>query len=435
MRKNVSIIKFVSVLSLFCSFTNFVPISAAISAFSLLLYPFSVAVNKVSRPIIPLLAFFIYASLSTLFYDATSLFDVDFYRRDGNFFVTMTPLLFLSSTIFFVNLDRTLRWFVYVSTFANAAVLAAWLATGGIALFRGQIGYEPYTPIYHFLFIAHNAAGGFLAMLSAYSVAMLFERRNLLTASIVAVNLAALFLTSSRGSMLGLAIAVVLVVFAGRFRDKFYPVVIPALAINLLIVLYIYSNSDINYIIYRQALLTRVVATLDPGIAGYLDDNASIRLETSWPLAMHAFFQSPIVGIGFGAFDDLPWNFWGWPGVFAFNSPEWFWHTDAHAHHTFLHVMAEMGAVGLVLLLWFLNRLHAFLQTLESPMVRRALLLGFWVSVVSSFTEHRLFTPSQMLPFVIMVGLAFAHTNYQEAQRRAARPTTQPALAGLARDG
>jgi O-antigen ligase len=434
MKKNVSIIKFVSVFSLFCSFTNFVPISAAISAFSLALYPFSVAMNKVSRPIVPLLAFFLYAALSTLFYDAASLFNVDFYRRDGNFFVTMTPLLFLSSTIFFVNLERTLRWFVYISTFANFAVLSTWVITG-IALFRSQVGYQATTPIYHFLFVAHNAAGGFLAILSAYSVAMLLERRNLLTATIVAINIAALFLTSSRGSMLGLAVGIVLMLFAGRFRDKFYPVVLPVLAINLLVVLYIYSNSDINYIIYRQALLTKVVATLDPGIAGYLDDNISIRLETSWPLAMHAFLQSPIFGIGFGAFDDLPWNLWGWRGVFAFNSPDKIWHSDAHAHHTFLHVMAEMGAVGLVLLLWFLNRLHQFLQTLESPMVRRALLLGFWVAVVSSFTEHRLFTPSQMLPFVIMVGLAFARTNYEEAQRRVARPTLQPALANVARDG
>src|SRR5690606_2461173 len=151
---------------------------------------------------------------------------------------------------------------------------------------------------------------------------------------------------------------------------------IAALAVNILVVLYIYSYSDINYIIYRQALLTRIVSSLDPSVAGYLDDNAAIRLETSWPLALHAFFQSPIFGIGFGAYDDLPWDFWGWRGVVAFNSPDWFWHSDAHAHHTYLHIMAEMGAVGLVLLMWFLNRLHQFLKTVEPEMVRMALLLG-----------------------------------------------------------
>ncbi|HVO16670.1 MAG TPA: O-antigen ligase family protein [Alphaproteobacteria bacterium] len=431
MKKNVSIIKMVSVLSLFFSFTNFLPISVLISAFSLLLYPFTIAINKISRPIIPLLAFFAYAAVSTLFYDASAFFDFEFYRRDGNFFVTMTPLLFLSSTVFFVDLERTMRWFVYISTFANLCVLGTWVATGR-ALFRTFYMLESITPIYHFLFIAHNAAGGFLAILSAYSVAMLFERRNMLTAGIAAVNLAGLFLTSSRGSMLGLAAAIFLVVFAGKLGDKVYRLVIPALALNLLIVLYIYSNSDINYIIYTQTLLTKVVATLDPSVAGYLDDNASIRLETSWPLALHAFLQSPILGIGFGAYDDLPWKLWGWPGVFAFNAPEQFVHSDAHAHHTYLHVMAEMGAVGLVLLLWALHRLNEFTKTIDSPMVRRALLLGFWVNVVSSFTEHRLFTPSQMLPYVIMLGLAFAQSNYVEAQqRRAPRTEGQPALAGV----
>jgi O-antigen ligase len=228
--------------------------------------------------------------------------------------------------------------------------------------------------------------------------------------------------------MLGLACGVILVFFAGRFSERFYPLVIPALALNILIVLYIYSNSDINYIIYRQTLLTHVVARLDPGLAGFLDDNASIRLETAWPLALHAFLQSPIFGIGFGAYDDLPWEFWGWPGVIAFNAPDRYWHSDAHAHHTYLHVMAEMGAMGLVLLLWFLNRLHQFLKTIDSDMVRQALMLGFWVNVVSSFTEHRLFTPSQMLPYVIMVGLAFAHSRYQDSLTRSAAGLTGPPL-------
>jgi O-antigen ligase len=413
MRK-FSIAKAVSVLSLFFSFTNFVPISAAISAFALIFYPFSFAAHRMPRTVVPLFVFFVFAALSTVFYDPESLFSFEFYRRDGNFFITMTPLLFLASSVFYVNLERTMRWFVYISTFANLGTLALWLTTGQ-ALFRNYIMGDSFTPIYHFLFIAHNAAGGFIAILCAFSLALFLARRNPLTATILAINLASLFFTSSRGSMLGLAAGVVLVLFAGRLSDRFYPLVIAALGINLLVVLYIYSNSDINYIIYRQALLTRVVATLDPGIAGYLDDNASIRLETSWPLALHAFFQSPILGIGFGAFDDLPWDFWGWRGVVAFNSPDVYWHTDGHAHHTYLHIMAEMGAVGLVLMLWFLNRLHEFLKTVESTTVRTALLLGFWVNVVSSFTEHRLFTPSQMLPYIIMVGLAFAQARYQDS--------------------
>lgn len=415
--KNLSISKIVSVLSLFCSFTNFVPISAAISGFALLLYPFTFAAHRMPRTVIPLFIFFAYAAIGTLLYDPKALFSFEFYRRDGNFFITMTPLLFLASSVFYVNLERTMRWFIYISTFANLATLAVWLGTGR-ALFRNFVDGETTTPIYHFLFVAHNAAGGFLAILCAFSLAYFLARRNAFTASILLINLAGLFFTSSRGSMLGLAAGVILILFLHRLSERFYPIVIAALALNVLIVLYIYSYSDINYIIYRQALLTRVVASLDPSVAGYLDDNASIRIETSWPLALHAFFQSPIFGIGFGAYDDLPWDFWGWRGVVAFNSPDWHWHSDAHAHHTYLHIMAEMGAVGLVLLMWFLNRLHQFLKTIEPEMVRMALMLGFWVNVVSSFTEHRLFTPSQMLPFIIMVGLAFAQSRYQDSLER-----------------
>jgi O-antigen ligase len=412
--KKISFAKYVSMISLFCSFTNFVPISAAISAFSLAFYPFSFASNRMPRAIIPLFVLFVYAAISTVFYDASSLFNVEFYRRDGNFFVVMTPLLFLASSIFFVDLERTLRWFVYVSTAVNFSAVTVWILTG-VALFRNLAGEESVTPIYHFLFVAHNAAGGFLAVLSAFSLALYLARRNTLTMAILAINLVSLGLTNSRGSMLGLAVAVILVLFAGRLGGKFYSIVVPALIINLLIVIYIYSYSDINYIIYRQTLLTKVVSSLTPNLASYLDGNISIRIETAWPLALHAFLQSPIFGIGFGAYNDVPWDLWGWRGVFSFNSVGVVVQSDAHAHHTYLHVMAEMGALGLILLLWFLNRLHQFLHTVEPGMVRMALLLGFWVNVVSSFTEHRLFTPSQMLPYVIMVGFAFAQSRYLES--------------------
>jgi hypothetical protein len=237
------------------------------------------------RTVVPLFAFFLYAVISTLFYDPASLFRFEFYRWDGNFFVTMTPLLFLASSVFFVDLERTMRWFVYISTFANLAALLVWLVTGqALRPEPSRLAYNPAdlilgvttTPSYHFLFIAHNAAGGFLAILSAFSLALFLSRRNVLTAVILAVNLASLFFTSSRGSMLGLTAGVILVFFAGRLSERFYPLVIGALAINILIVLYVYSNSNIDHLIYRQVLLTKVVATLAPEIAGYLDDNASL---------------------------------------------------------------------------------------------------------------------------------------------------------------
>src|SRR5690606_42044206 len=61
--KNLSISKIVSVLSLFFSFTNFVPISAAISGFALLLYPFTFAAHRMPRTVVPLFIFFVYAAI------------------------------------------------------------------------------------------------------------------------------------------------------------------------------------------------------------------------------------------------------------------------------------------------------------------------------------------------------------------------------------
>ena len=106
-------------------------------------------------------------------------------------------------------------------------------------------------------------------------------------------------------------------------------------------------------------------------------------------------------------------------------------HTDAHAHNTYFNVLAETGAVGLVLLLWFMNRMFNFIYALPRSLIRQTLLLSFWACAVASFTEHRLFTPSQMLPFVIMVGMTIAHHRFlTEANAGAAAPM-EPALAGF----
>ncbi|MGE5148196.1 MAG: hypothetical protein ACM3N5_15695, partial [Candidatus Eiseniibacteriota bacterium] len=130
-----------------------------------------------------------------------------------------------------------------------------------------------------------------------------------------------------------------------------------------------------------------------------------------------------------GSFDDQPWRFVGWPGVFAWNGAEKSFHSDAHAHHTYFNVLAETGAIGLVLLLWFMNRLFNFLFALPPSMIRQALLLSFWAAAVSAFTEHRLFTPSQMLPFIILVGMTIAHHRFITEGAGATQPL-EPAFAG-----
>lgn len=421
--------KLIALISLLSSFTNFVPISAAISGLALALYPFNFAANRTSRVVIPLVFLFVYSVISVVLYDASSLFNYDFYRRDGNFFITMTPLLFLASTMFYADLDRTLKWFVYVSSFFNLVALSFWFVTGN-GLLRGFFTGQGATDLYTFLFVAHNAGGGFLMILCACTLAMFLNRQSMLNALVLAVNVASLILTNSRGSMLGFACAIILVYFAGRFRSRFYLIVLTALGLNLIVALYAYNNSDIDSLLRRQAFVTDLLTKVSPGLAERLDSNVSNRLEVLWPLAIHDFFQSPIFGTGFGSFDDQPWRFAGWPGVFAWDAVEKTHHSDAHAHNTYLHVLAETGAVGLILLLWFLNRLFNFLYTLPPGLIRNALLLGFWAAVVSAFTEHRLFTPSQMLPFVILVGMTIAHHRFV-TEGAGSTQALEPAFAGL----
>jgi len=411
-----NIFRLMLIISLFGTFTNYAHISTLASIFALMLWPFGLTLGwRVPKPTIALAFLFGLVLIHVVIYGPELLFDRAFYRRDGNFFVTMTPLLFFTCLAFPLNLKLIVERFVYFVTVLNLIVFLVWLIMG-VALFRDwapDVGLQDTTKLYHFLFVAHNAAGGFLGILCCLSMVMFLHHRNAINLAILALNIATLLATFSRGSIAGFFVAVLLVYLFRFSRKLSISVILGMLAINLILVGYIYNNTDILPILARQVLVTQIIGDLHPSVQPLLDGNTAIRLETLWPMAMHAFFQSPIFGIGFSAFNDVPWDLWGWEGLVAFNLSQTTVSSDATAHNTYLQLLAETGILGLALLLWFVKRLFDYLIESEPGMVRDGLLMSLWMALVSAFSEHRFFTPSQMLPFVLILAMHMANTNYK----------------------
>lgn len=384
------------VLSLAATVTNLVPLSLLFVVLVPVIPYLFYRNESLPRSLLSLVLLYVYFFANTMFYYPQSFTEPAFYRRDGNFFVTFLPVLIGGAIAIPVDIERLLMAFLKWATLIDFVFICIYLATGTTVFVR-EAG------VYHFLFEAHNAAGGFLAMVCALALGVYFGgRKTLLLSVVLLVNMAGLLLTVSRGSVLGLVLAVGLVLV---LRERFTKTVLTLTAVGMIGLLAftypIWSASGKPEGAYYGT--QRGLAGQELAVGG--DTNTLDRVLFLWPRATDLFLQSPLVGTGFGSYNDLPYHFGGIKHVLSFNSPT---HPDfsaAHAHNSYLHVLAETGLIGFGLLLLMLHQMWKDIDAVRPQSVRLALKMAYWVAVFSSLTEHRLVTPSQMLPLTILFGL------------------------------
>ncbi|PQO94790.1 hypothetical protein C5614_19635 [Massilia phosphatilytica] len=314
----------------------------------------------------------------------TEVFAYQAIRYDSNVFYSVIPLFVLGTGGF--DLRRLDRWVHNV-------------------IICGAIGYVTFPLVGFHPYESHNAAGGFFMVLLAYLVgrAMVdgFSGRRLA----IAIGTLALILTDSRGSI----VAILAAVSYDRFSRRW-----PRLALGLLLLFvagllaglvaaYLLWQDMGAPIVYDYSDFFSVSDQLPTSAFALGERPGTIlhRLLILYPMAFDLFLQSPLVGIGFTRFDDFPVQITGIPGVVAFNTATPI-HSNLHAHNSFLHIAAENGIVGLVLLFLFIRAIYQAFKSrdLHSPV---AIVLGSLL--FASLTEHRLTTPSQAAPAFIIVGL------------------------------
>lgn len=395
---------YVGVFSLFFTFTNVIPLSA-VTALTLPLAPWLLnknrPLNAVLNSLFILLAFVI---ISTLLYYPRSFLFFDFFRRDGNIFISYAPLIMLGLSRLRFDVDAVVRRFLFLATVVNTCVMGYYLV-GGYNLVL------PEDPLYHSLFWAHNAAGGYLALLSALSLGYLYVTRKPIFVVGLSLNALGLFLTASRGSILGFLGAICLVLL---FKNRYTKLFASLMVIGQVLLLLGFASINASGFDREQANSQAVpIGKIEMQRVGNILDRGLVI----WPRAVALYQDSPLVGNGFGSFNDS--------GVldsdkFA-NSTEKVNFDDRHAHNSYLHFMAETGLVGLALLVMFLKQMRRYLFNLPESPLRYGLLLGFWTLIISAFTEHTLVAPSQVLPFAIIVGMTIAQKQGDDVSRGGTR--------------
>ena len=408
---------FLSLIALIFSVTNFVPVSA-IGFAPMVLCGWRFFGRRYPAFIGPLVLFAAFALLSTLYYNPQSFLEFDFYRHDGNFFVSYAPIIAGCAYVHRWDLNKILRRFYVFAVLVNVPFYLWYVAQNGLlTIFRHP------SATFGSYFIARNAAGGFLAVLLCLGIACYAMKRSRGMLMLMGANALMLFSTYSRGSMFGILVLMPYLFF-GRKRWMFATLVGGLIAASLFIAAY-HTHGSVDYMGYQFN-----IENPDEKVA-----NLDIRYEWLWPRALAYFLQSPIFGMGFGSFDDnisLVVHYFGLFGqAVGINAN----HSDSHAHNSYLNILAELGVIGLILMLTFYWRLVGWCQRGAITAVRengrnfiayRFIELASVCLLAMSATEHRLTTPSNMLPIALVISLLLASRARQTFPAFMRSPTPVP---------
>lgn len=387
-------------LSLLACITNYVPLSIGVIA----LLPLALCGvcyhqrGRFSKAQTYLLALFFWVMASVLIYNAASLLEFDFYRKDGNFFISYTVLLVLLFLPFGVNIDthKWTRW-LFVGFFL--------LSCAGFLLMPGETTEEGKS-VHHFFFVSHNAAGGFYSIIAAVSLGIYLRTRKRGYLFFTAAFAFFLYASDSRGSLLAIVAA------AGYALTGFRK---PALVFLLFLVVQfaVVSQTYPEWVRMGKVMSENANFVIWGGGQGMTFQRAGTfidRLYFLWPRALDNMLHSPVVGLGFGSFDDLYYHYIdAIPHMLAVKDGAVVRHSDSHAHNSTFTLLAEIGIVGYALFVLLFSELLKALQALKryDPAMSYALILAFWTCVFSSATEHRITTPSQMVPFFILAAMSW----------------------------
>ena len=406
-----TIIKYLCIISLFFSFTNYIFISAVASLtvifFIPLLFRNGGRINYIAFSV---LCFYLLSIVSGIIIQPAQFLSFEFYRRDGNLFISFTPLLILCLCNIKFDVWKTVAFFVLISTVADFAGIVFHLI-------------KRSTSEYFMWFTAHNAAGGFLSIICIATIFVILHYfKNgfavLLFSACFIINFVGLYLTKSRGSFLTFILAILIFILMKKIKRIDIIIFTVIFVIFFTMELYVVEvmgesaiESATQYEIPEEFQNDKFFSNV---LSLFIMRSHTVvdRIFCIWSKAIYLFLKSPIIGVGFGGYNDVEYNLIGIENVIMINASEQVASNSSHAHNTFFHVLAEQGIIGFILLLVMIFQMKKTILKEKDEKLRAMLLIMFLYAIGSSFFEHRFFTPAQMIPFLLILGMTISTRNY-----------------------
>lgn len=356
-----------------------------------------------------LLIIYIYFILSYFFsgQNLKNFLSYAFLKNDGNFFFCYIPFFIFAIPFFdYKKLANIFFKFIFTvfTVFSFLGILEYFLTSKSILTRTDQYVGK----IYFALNFAHNATGSVYAVVCLFLLVFFLKEKisrfKLFYLLLLFINLAALFITKSRGSYIGFAAGAIFVIwFNYRSIKKFAA----ALGVMVLISL---------PMILATGIYKRILQLFD-----FKGGTGIIRLAI-WDRAWYLFSQSPLFGIGFGRFNDIYSldrsifdidRLKGFNGVIAYYANQSFNFDTAHAHNSYLQFLTETGVLGLGLLILFwvlclIKLLQAYYKTKDEFASKTFLSAAgsIFVVFILALSENYFSVTTLMIPVSILVSLS-----------------------------
>jgi len=300
-------------------------------------------------------------------------FSPEFQRRDGNMYASLIPMAALAA----LRLDRDrMRGAILLYLIAQAAVAAA----GAVSVLGGWTSMIYKTavlvdqePTFFGFYVAHNATASVFCLLALGALAWALLN-----------DLGPRF----RGLLMGVAILLTLGTVLARSRGVFL-----ALMAGAGFVVFRALRRGVPRRFLGPTILGLIVAVLAggallfPRFARMGEIGADDFRKKVWARAWDDFKRSPVVGVGFGRFNDQHHREFASVGIGEVVRKADVVNDDYHAHNSYLHWLAEGGVAGLAVMtaFWILaaRRLDS-----RDKFLREWALAGIVAMAVMSLTEH-----------------------------------------------
>ena len=360
-----------------------IPFLFCSSLFNFFLYKKKIYVNKLNLTVFCL---YVYICISIVSNNAADLFDFDFYRYDGNVFVSLSPFLFFCRDKIKYNLEEILN------------ILNKFFMCVTIFLFIFNIGvYKNFYPnidgsyTFDFLYSSNNGSSGWAALYFTISYFQYIHLKTKFNLFSLFFSIILLIYIYSRGTLYSALLSLTIYVFLNYYNFSNYyktPIYLFVSSLIFSIILGVVAlNSNSKYI-QNSINSYNSIAAADGGIR---DFNNKLRFDILYPTAFEGFIESPIYGKGFSKYND------------NLNFPKMeinkglYLYSDSNAHNSYLHILYECGFIGIFLTYLFVYYLNIEIMKIYSTKNKEILIMYLNIILIASITEHRMFTPSMML--------------------------------------
>jgi O-Antigen ligase len=379
------------------------------------------------------LANFIYWILSGFLVgsiDLSSFLILDFYDGDGRVFVSYISLLyFCVSRVRLHHLEFAVKVLKWGSMIAILLCLfwyptrVEFLADNQGAIFTGFI-------------TSHTGAGTFYGAIAILLFFCGFFTRNKVLLIISALMVVVVFATASRATILGMVVISLWYVYK-NFKIQNFTLFAILGGIFALLMPLIMGNAFQRIIdLLNWETIQQIKHQIDIGFSSWQPGSSEFELADGdanlmtrivlWGYALHHFFLSPLVGIGWGRFNDAQIALSGIPGLVdvALKGDRLF--NVNSAHNSYLMVLCESGWIGLWLLLKVWLDLYKRLTKAQQDFCRNPFLLGYYTGcqalIVFTFTAalfgHTLAAPANCMPVLTIVGAGLAYHRTERFQHQ-----------------